>query len=87
MRIIELLDRFNKDLEKEFIQDAIKIKIIWDSSDRMLYVGIDHPLWKSYLCDMRYLPQRGYDKIITELYNQFRRDLNIIDEHIRENYE
>lgn len=86
MNILQRLNKFADDLEQEFIGDALKISVLYDSEIRMVSVGVNHPLWHSFICDGRILPRHNYEPVIQELYKQFQHDLNIIDNEIRDNY-
>jgi hypothetical protein len=87
MTIIKRLEIFQRELENEFKNDAIKVIMLYDADIRLLSVGVNHPLYSSYLCDMRELPRVEVDECLGELYDQFRHDLTVINERIKEQYE
>lgn len=86
MNIFQKLDIFKKTLEEEYSNNAIKVVIMWDENLRLVSIGIDHPLWKGFLCDMRFLPKKNYDLVLSDLYDQFKHDLEVVNERISESY-
>jgi hypothetical protein len=87
MNILEKLTVFKNALEEEYVGDAIRVAVMWDDSIRLLSIGVEHPLYISFICDMRFLPKRNYDIILSNLYDQFKHDLDVVNERVRENYE
>jgi hypothetical protein len=87
MTILRKLELFKEELEKEYKANAIRVIILFDENIGLLSVGIEHPLYPSFLCDMRWLKKGRIEITLRELCEQFRHDLDMINERLRSEYE